>query len=408
MSPLLHSPPVFQSQVANGLTPPFSPQHPLWPVAQSLLAEQRISAQQALAVYNCTDLLAIGWLANTARLLRTPPEQADYVWWVHNYHINPTNICEDTCTFCSFKKGESSPHAYFWAIDKIVAGIKAYPLLPSLREFHIVAGHYKQANLAYYCDLFKALAQHFPHVNIKGLTAAEIDYLAKLEGISWEQTLVALKAAGLQALPGGGAEVFAPRVREVVCPGKITGEQWCEIHGIAHRLGLPSNATLLAGLGETPAERVAHLEALRTQQDQTGGFLSFIPLNCYYENNRIDEAHALSGFDNLKNFAVSRLMLDNFPHVKAFWVHMGEKIAQVGLSFGVSDVDGTVVQEKIAHAAGTQSAQGLTMRQLVHLIKQAGRLPVERNAFYEVVQVWDDEALAQHGIVPAPLLQKTR
>jgi aminodeoxyfutalosine synthase len=359
--------------------------NPLAPFFQKVVARERLSREDAIAIYNSADLLSIGILADTARRLRAPQGQEDYVWWVHNYHINPTNICEDTCHFCSFKKGEKSPHAYFWAIDKIITDIHAYPLVQALREFHIVAGHYKGADLAYYADLFKALRREFPHVNVKGLTAAELDYIAKLEQIPVEQVLDVLIEAGLQALPGGGAEVFAPRIRNEVCPGKITGEQWCEIHGMAHQKGLKSNATMLAGLGETPEERIDHILAIRDQQDQSGGFLSFIPLNCYYDNNKIDASNALSGFENLKNFAVARLLLDNVPHVKAFWIHIGEKISQVGLHFGVDDVDGTVVQEKIAHAAGTQTQQGLTRRELTHLIQSAGKTPVERDAFYNIV-----------------------
>jgi aminodeoxyfutalosine synthase len=377
----------------------------LAPYFEKVQHGHRFDKQEALFLYNHPDLLGIGLLADYARRIRTPQDQQNYVWWVHNYHINPTNICEDTCHFCSFKKGESSPQAYFWTIDKIVNDIAQYPLYESLREFHIVAGHYKKADLTYYATLFKALRSQYPWVNVKGLTAAEIDYIAKLEGISWQETLTVLVEAGLQALPGGGAEVFAPRVRNEVCPGKITAEEWCAIHGLAHGMGLPSNATMLAGLGETPEERIDHLLQLRQQQDASGGFLSFIPLNCYYDKNRIGAEHALTGFDNLKNFAVSRLVLDNFSHIKAFWIHMGEKIAQVGLHYGVDDVDGTVVQEKIAHSAGTQAPQGLTMRQLTHLIHQAGRVPVERDAFYNVVKVWDLEA--REALVPAPVvLQK--
>ena len=364
-------------------------------VYEQLLAGERVSQDDGYALYNSTDLLSLGLLADTARKQRMPEAEQDYVWWVHNYHINPTNICEDTCHFCSFKKGPKSPHAYFWTIQKVIDDIHAYEGNETLKEFHIVAGHYKDADLAYYSELFKTLRKEFPHVNVKGLTAAEMDYLAKIEGIPVEQVLDTLIEAGLQAMPGGGAEVFAERIREEVCPGKITGEEWLHIHGLAHQRGIKSNATMLAGLGETPEERVEHMVALREQQDKTGGFLSFIPLNCYYEGNRIDPKHALTGYDNLKNFALARILMDNVPHIKAFWIHIGEKISQVGLHFGVDDIDGTVIQEKIAHAAGTQTKQGLTKRQLLHLIRQAGRTPVERDAFYNVVKVWEPTAPEQ-------------
>jgi len=378
------------------------------PYFEKLLAGERFTRDDAIALYESPDLLGVGMLADMARCMWVPKEHIESVFWVHNYHINPTNICEDTCHFCSFKKGEASPHAYFWQIDKVLADIHAYEGKESLREFHIVAGHYKKANLSYYADLFSSLRKEFPHVNVKGLTAAELDYLAKLEGIEIKDVLRTLIDAGLQAMPGGGAEVFAERIREETCPGKITGDQWCDIHGLAHEMGINSNATMLAGLGETSEERVDHLLALRDQQDRDkdkpGQFLSFIPLNCYYDGNRIDPANALTGFDNLKNFAVSRLVLDNFPHIKAFWVHIGEKISQVGLNFGVDDIDGTVVQEKIAHSAGTATSQGLTMRQLIHLIRQSGRTPIERDAFYNVVKVWDEDAVK--SLVPSGVLKK--
>lgn len=379
-------------------------QSDLTPYYEKLLANERFTYEDAVALYHSHDVLGLGMLANLARQRQAKAGTENHVYWVHNYHINPTNICEDTCKFCSFKKGPASPHAYFWTIDKILHDVANYPMVDELREFHIVAGHYEKANTAYYAELFKALRREFPHVNVKGLTAAEIDYLAKIDGLDHRTVLQTLKEAGLQAMPGGGAEVFSPRVRALMCPDKTSGEVWCDIHGLAHSMGIPSNATMLAGLGETPEERVEHLLALRQQQDKTGGFLSFIPLNCYYDGNKADPAHALTGFDNLKNFAVARLVLDNFPHIKAFWIHIGEKISQVGLHYGVSDIDGTVVQEKIAHAAGTQTSQGLTKRQLLHLIHQAGKVAVERDAFYNVVKVWDDEA--RLALTPAPILAK--
>jgi aminodeoxyfutalosine synthase len=199
-------------------------QHPLRPYFEKVIAKERLTQEDALTIYNSTDLLAIGLLGDVARKVRAEKGHENSVWWVHNYHINPTNICEDTCTFCSFKKGEQSPHAYFWSTQKVIDDIHAYEGNETLREFHIVAGHYKKANLAYYADMFKALRKEFPWVNVKGLTAAEIDYIAKLEGISWQETLQVLIDAGLQALPGGGAEVFSPRVRALVCPDKISGE----------------------------------------------------------------------------------------------------------------------------------------------------------------------------------------
>lgn len=362
--------------------------NPLSHIYQKLLAGQRITAEEGCEIYNSNDLLSIGILADTARILRTPEETRDHVYWVHNFHINPTNICEANCKFCSFKKGPQSPNAYVMSVDDVIEMVNKYPGKDTLSEFHIVSGLYKVQDLSYYVDLFKALDREFPHVHIKGMTAVEMDYLAGLEGIKPEDAIKALKDAGLKSMPGGGAEVFSERVREEVCVDKISANEWLRIHGEAHKLGINSNATMLAGLGETSEERVDHMIRLREQQDKSGGFMTFIPLNCYYDNNRIDPSNAMTGIENLKNFAVSRILLDNIPHIKAFWIHIGEKLSQVGLNFGVDDLDGTVVQEKIAHAAGTEAVQHLTQDDLLNFIWKAGKVPVERDSIYNVKKIW--------------------
>lgn len=360
-------------------------------VLGKILANTRITRDEAIALYHSNDLLSLGMLADTARRLRTPAHARDHVYWVHNLHINPTNICEANCKFCSFKKGPKSPNAYKQSVDDVIEMVHAYPHYKRLAEFHIVAGLWHELDLDYYVRLFSALNQEFPHVHIKALTAVEMDYLAQIEGIPVESVLRELKAAGLGSMPGGGAEVFSERVREAVCVDKTSAEEWLRIHGLAHGMGIKSNATLLAGLGETAEERIDHMLAIREQQDRSGGFMTFIPLNCYYDNNRIDASNALTGVENLKNFAVSRLLLDNVPHLKAFWIHIGEKISQVALHFGVDDLDGTVVQEKIAHAAGTDAAQHLTEADLVNMIRKAGRIPVERDTTYSRLRVMDSD-----------------
>lgn len=367
------------------------PSNPLSWAYRKILEGERITREEAVEIYNSPDLLSIGILADTARVTRTPADVRDYVYWVHNFHINPTNICEAHCRFCSFKKGPKSPLAYVMSVDDVIEQVNKYPAKDSLSEFHVVSGLYKGQGLEYYSDLFKALRKNFPHVHIKGLTAVELDYIANLEGIPVEEVLKVLIASGLGSLPGGGAEVFAERVRKLVCVDKIPAEEWLRIHGLAHQMGLKSNATLLAGLGETPEERIDHILEIRNQQDKTGGFMTFIPLNCYYENNAIDAANALTGVENLKNFAISRILLDNVPHIKSFWIHIGEKITQVSLSFGVDDVDGTVVQEKIAHAAGTDSSQALTQAELVNMIRKAGKIPVERDMVYNILQIYGEQ-----------------
>jgi aminodeoxyfutalosine synthase len=366
------------------------PSNPLSRFYHKILEGERLTREDAIEIYDSSDLLSIGILADTARISRTPIADRDYVYWVHNFHINPTNICEANCRFCSFKKGPKSPFAYVMSVDDVIAQVNAYPGKETLSEFHIVSGLYKEQSLSYYVDLFKALRREFPHVHLKGLTAVELDYLAGLEGISVEEALKVLHEAGLGSLPGGGAEVFAERVRKLVCVDKIPASEWLRIHGLAHQMGMKSNATLLAGLGETPAERIDHILEIRGQQDKTGGFMTFIPLNCYYDNNSIDAGNALTGVENLKNFAISRILLDNVPHIKSFWVHIGEKITQVSLSFGVDDIDGTVIQEKIAHAAGTDSSQALTQAELVNMIRKAGKIPVERDTVYNIIRVYEE------------------
>jgi len=362
--------------------------NPLGKIYDKLLAGDRITAEEGIDIYHSDDLLGIGILADTARILRTPVDTRNHVYWVHNFHINPTNICEANCKFCSFKKGPKSPYAYMMSVDDVLEMVHKYPGKDTLSEFHIVSGLYREQDLSYYVDLFKALDREFPHVHIKGMTAVEMDYLAGLAGIPVEQAIQALKDAGLKSMPGGGAEVFAERVRAEVCVDKISAEEWLRIHGVAHELGISSNATMLAGLGETPEERVDHMIRLRNQQDQSGGFMTFIPLNCYYEGNKIDPRNAMTGIENLKNFAVSRILLDNVPHIKAFWIHIGEKLSQVGLNFGVDDLDGTVVQEKIAHSAGTEAVQHLTQTELLNFIWKAGKLPVERDSLYNIKKIW--------------------
>lgn len=363
--------------------------HALRSYYDKILAGERITRDEAIDIYNSNDLIGIGILGDAARIVRTPVDIRDHVYWVHNFHINPTNICEANCRFCSFKKGPASPFAYVMSVEDVIEHVNKYPQKDTLREFHIVSGLYEKQGMDYYVDLFKALRKEFPHVHIKALTAVELDYLAKLEGIPVEQALDTLIDAGLQSLPGGGAEVFADRVRKAVCVDKIPAEEWLRVHGLAHERGIKSNATMLAGLGETPEERVDHMLALREQQDKSGGFMTFIPLNCYYEKNAVDEKFALTGIENLKNFAVSRIVLDNIPHIKSFWIHIGEKLSQVSLSFGVDDIDGTVVEEKIAHAAGTQSSEAMSRDDLVNMIYKAGKIPVERDTVYNIVKIYE-------------------
>lgn len=393
-SPVLSTPSAvaYTTPEVNPLHAQYLSQSPLYFAYEKVISGERITQQEAVTIYNNHDLLAIGMLADLARKRMTPPELQNHVYWVHNFHINPTNICEASCKFCSFKKGPKSPLAYVMSVDNVIEAVRKYPQHDTLSEFHVVSGLYREQGLEYYETLFKALTREFPHVHIKGMTAVEMKFLADVAGVSTEVVLKTLKDAGLRSLPGGGAEMFSERIRAEVCMDKITATEWLDVHGQAHAMGLSSTATMLAGLGETPEERVDHMVRLREQQDKSGGFMTFIPLNCYYDNNKIDSKHALTGIENLKNFAVSRLVLDNIPHIKAFWVHIGEKTSQVGLHFGVDDLDGTVVQEKIAHSAGTETSQHLTQDELRNMIWKAGRVAVERDSLYGIKAMYEPPA----------------
>ncbi len=308
------------------------------------------------------------------------------VYFVQNMHINPTNICVNRCKFCAFSRSKGEPGAYEMSIDDILN--KARNAGKGVREFHIVSGLHPDLPFTWYLDMLSALKKEFPKIHLKAFTAVEIDYLAKLSGLSVTDTLMQLRDAGLGSLPGGGAEIFNTTVRNTLCAEKISGDRWLEVIAAAHKIGLKSNATMLYGHIETYEHRIDHLLKLRGLQDRTGGFQAFIPLSFHSQNTEIMKSAYTTGFDDLKTLAISRLMLDNFDHIKAYWVMLGEKIAQVSLNFGVDDLDGTVVEERITKAAGGTTDGSMARGDIVHLIKQADRLPVERDTIYNVVKVW--------------------
>lgn len=381
MAPVLNSPQL-EAYIADST-------NPLRGIYDKIVQGERLSRVDGLEIAQSNDLLGIGILANAALRRSIPSGRQEHVYWIHNYHINITNLCEGTCRFCAFKRrSEKAKGAYLWTIDEIVSQIEGYPGLAHLSEFHIVSGMYRKLDLDFYIRLFTTLQQRFPHVHIKALTAVEIDYLAKLHGIRVEEVLTTLKDYGHGSLPGGGAEVFSERIRQQLYPEKIRHEEWLRIHATAHELGMKSNATILAGLGETWEERIDHILDIRHQQDETGGFLAFIPLNCWYENTAVDPSYALTGVENLKLFALSRVLLDNVPYIKSYWVQHGLKMSQVSFSFGANDLDGTVTQEKITHMAGTDTSQAMTREELVHLIRQAGKVPVERDTLYNIKPIY--------------------
>ena len=315
-----------------------------------------------------------------------------------NQHINPTNICilRHTCVFCSYARLPKEEGAYRYTMEQVFA--EAATANSTLtREFHIVGGLDMKAGLAYYQEMFRGLKERFPHVHIKALTAVEIAHVARIEKMSVRDTLIALRDAGLDTMPGGGAEVFSPGVRATIADKKLSGEEFIKVHREAHSLGIRSNCTMLYGHVETYEDRMAHLSMLRDLQDETDGFLAYIPLAYHPDNNELGETlHrtgiATTGFDDLKNLAVGRLFLDNFAHIKSHWIMVTPFVSQMSLSFGVNDLEGTVVREKIYHEAGAHTAQGMTLDQILRLIRGARRVPVERDSFYNVLRTFNDES----------------
>jgi len=358
-------------------------------IYNKISCNQRLSREDGLTLYNSSDLLYIGALADFARInrlnLNNEAEKTNHVYWINNHHLNITNICKGKCKFCAYRKKENDPDSFIYSIEEAVEYINN-EVDKNISELHIVSALNPKCDLQYYVTLLKECKNILPDTHIQALTAVETDYLAKLSGLSIEGTLSELKNAGLGSLPGGGAEIFSGRIRKELCPDKISGEKWLEIMKTAHSLGLKSNATMLTGIGETSEEKIKHMIALRETQDVSNGFMAFIPLICHYENTELQNYEDPTGFDILKDYAISRLMLDNIPHIKAFWIQIGTKLAQVSLSFGVDDLDGTVVQEKITHSAGATTGQAISKKDLINLIRKADKIPVERDTVYNTVK----------------------
>ncbi|MEK6777677.1 MAG: aminofutalosine synthase MqnE [bacterium] len=344
----------------------------------------RISPDEALALMASHDLIRLGKIAS----MRCRAKNGDLAYFIVNRHINHTNICVNRCTFCAFSRDEKDPDAYTMDLSEVIQKAEQ-GAAEGATEFHIVGGLHPHLTLDYYLDLLSTLRQRFPHIHIQAFTAVEIDYLSRITGLPIGDLLRELKQAGLGSLPGGGAEIFDPRVRQSICPEKITGEKWLEIMEAVHAAGLKSNATMLYGHVEDTRARIDHMSRLRDLQDRTGGFQAFIPLAFHPENTRIPQTGMTTGFDDLKTMAVSRIFLDNFSHIKAFWIMLGEKIAQVSLLFGVDDIDGTVVEEKITHAAGAMTSEALSREALVRMIQKAGKVPVERDTLYREIRRYD-------------------
>jgi aminodeoxyfutalosine synthase len=352
----------------------------LRPILDKVEAGVRLDYNDGVALYQSSDILATGYMANLVR----ERKHGDVTYFNVNRHINPTDVCVASCKLCAFGKKAKDPKAYTWSLEEIWhrAG---EGWSEAITEFHIVGGLHPELTLDWYCEMLRGLKARFPTVHLKAFTMVEIAYLARRGKLSYRDTLLKLKDAGMDSLPGGGAEIFNERVRRIICDHKIDGGEWIEVARIAHQLGLRSNCTMLYGHIETAEDRVDHLLKLRALQDETGGFQTFIPLAFHPDNTPLHHIPKTTGFDDLKAIAVSRLLLDNIDHIKAYWIMMTPKIAQIALRFGADDLDGTVVEEKIYHDAGATTSQGMRRGELLRLIREAGRQPLERDTLYRPV-----------------------
>ncbi|HET6778573.1 MAG TPA: aminofutalosine synthase MqnE [Gemmatimonadales bacterium] len=360
----------------------------LHPIAAKVTAGQRLSPEDGLTLYGTSDLLGLGMLAEYANQQRN----GDRVFFSANQHINPTNVCilRNTCSFCSFARMPKEEGAYTRSLEEVFQEASQALEMPT-REFHIVGGLHPKLRLNYYTDMIRGLKERHPQVHVKALTAVEIAHLARIEKMSEREVLLAMKDAGLTSLPGGGAEVFSTAVRATIAERKLTGEEWLRVHRVAHQLGIPTNCTMLYGHVETAQDRIDHLSMLRKLQDETGGFLTYIPLAYHPDHNELGEemgrvGTATTGYEDLKNIAIGRLYLDNIPHVKTHWPMVTPFVSQIALSFGCDDVEGTVVYERIYHEAGAHTAMHLPYMDLVQLIRGAGKRPVERDSLYHPVR----------------------
>ena len=375
--------------LANELrVPPTDPR--LFPIAEKVLDGERLTKADGITLFQSMDLLAIGALADHVNRQKN----GDRVFICANQHLNPTNVCilRATCTFCSFARTPKEDGAYTMELEEAFHEASLARDTP-VREFHIVGGLHPRLKVSYYEDLIRGLKERHPGVEVKALTAVEIAHLARVEKCSVDDVLRRLVEAGLDSIPGGGAEVFAEGVRATIAERKLAAAEWLDVHRRAHALGIPSNCTMLYGHVETLEDRMEHLSALRDLQDETGGFLTYIPLAYHPDNNELGEelgrtGTATTGFDDLKNLAIGRLFLDNFRHIKTHWIMNTAKVSQIALHFGVDDLEGTVRRERIYHEAGAHTPEGMSFAEIVRIIKDAGKRPVERNAHYEEVRAW--------------------
>jgi aminodeoxyfutalosine synthase len=350
-------------------------------IKEKVIIGERISDSECLSLYASNDLIGLGEIANIVR----EKKNGNRAYYNINRHINYSNVCYVDCKFCEFGQPKSSPKAYQLSLDEMKKTAQDAAAQGST-ELHIVGGLHPDLKFDYYENLLRELKKVAPTLHLKAFTAVEIDYFSKISRQSIESTLLRLREAGLDSMPGGGAEILGERVRKVICPNKITGQRWLEIHRIAHQLGISTNATMLYGHVENDEDRVEHLRMLRDLQDETHGFKTFIPLCFIPFETQLSHLPEPTGLTDLKQIAVSRIYLDNFDHIKVYWIMTGVRIAQVALSFGADDIDGTVTQERIVHMAGAKSPESLSVDTIQKLIRETGREPVERDTLYNVLK----------------------
>jgi aminodeoxyfutalosine synthase len=356
----------------------------LQPIYEKVTAGERLSFDDGITLYRSPDILSLGYMANLVR----ERLHGNVTYFNVNRHINPTDVCVASCRLCAFGKKAKDPTSYTMSLEQVweTAG-RGYA--EAVTEFHIVGGLHPELTLDWFCQMIAGLKERYPQVHLKAFTMVEVAYLAKRAKLSIRETLERLKAAGVDSMPGGGAEIFCERVRRIICDHKIDGNEWLESARIAHQIGLKTNCTMLYGHIETEEDRVDHLVRLRELQEETRGFVTFIPLAFHPEHTALGHLSKTTGFDDIKQIAVSRLMLDNIPHIKAYWVMMTPGVAQIAQRFGANDVDGTIVEEKIYHDAGATTKQHMRREELLRIIREAGREPKERDTAYRPVERQD-------------------
>ena len=350
-------------------------------VYEKMSLEQRLNRKDGLQLLQTNNILGLGYLANERKRSMT----GEQVFFNNNAHINYSNVCKVRCGLCAFGKDLGDKGSYTMSLEEVVAKAGHFAD-QGVTELHIVGGIHPDLPFSYYLDMITKIKARAPHVSLKAFTAAEYDFFAQMEKVPVIEILKTFKDAGLSFIPGGGAENFSPRVRDIICPGKLSGKRWLEIHRIAHQLGIPTNANVLYGLIETDEELIDHLLALRDLQDETQGFYALIPTAFHPKNTKFEDVSQASALRTLKVIAVARLILDNFRYIKAYWVSSSPQVAQMALSFGANDLDGVVREEKIYHTAGATSPQMQSELQLIQMIHEAGLVAIERDTYYHVIK----------------------